>query len=53
MLAKQEKNPVLKRIIGELGDSIEGGSTFSEGLTLHPKVFNKLFINLSIIKLLF
>jgi type IV pilus assembly protein PilC len=46
VLAKQEKNPVLKRIIGELGDSIEGGSTFSEGLTLHPKVFNKLFINM-------
>jgi type IV pilus assembly protein PilC len=46
VLAKQEKNAVLKRIIGELGDSIEGGSTFSEGLALHPKVFNKLFINM-------
>jgi len=46
VLAKQEKSPVLKRIIGELGDSIEGGSTFSEGLALHPKVFNKLFINM-------
>ena len=46
VLAKQEKNAVLKRIIGELGDSIEGGSTFSEGLAQHPKVFNKLFINM-------
>jgi type IV pilus assembly protein PilC len=46
VLAKQEKSPVLKRIIHELGDSIEGGSTFSEGLALHPKVFNKLFINM-------
>ncbi len=46
VLAKQEKNAVLKRIINDLGDSIEGGSTFSEGLAQHPKVFNKLFINM-------
>ncbi|MCS1409880.1 MAG: Type II secretion system protein F [Verrucomicrobia subdivision 3 bacterium] len=46
VLAKQEKNATLKRIIGDLGDSIEGGSTFSEGLAQHPKVFNKLFINM-------
>ena len=46
VLAKQEKNVALKRIIGDLGDSIEGGSTFSEGLAQHPKVFNKLFINM-------
>ena len=46
VLAKQEKNVNLKRIIGELGDSIEGGSTFSEALSHHPKVFNKLFVNM-------
>ena len=26
--------------------SIEGGSTFSEGLAQHPKVFNRLFVNM-------
>lgn len=46
VLEKQEKNPVLKGIIGELGRSIEGGSTFSEGLAQHPKVFNRLFVNM-------
>ena len=46
VLGKQEKNPNLKRIINDLGDSIEGGSTFSEGLAQHPKTFNKLFINM-------
>ncbi len=46
VLGKQEKNPTLKRIINDLGDSIEGGSTFSEGLAQHPKTFNKLFINM-------
>ncbi len=46
VLEKQEPNPTLKRIIGELGYSIEGGSTFSEGLAQHPKVFNRLFVNM-------
>ncbi len=46
VLEKQERSPVLKRIIGELATSIEGGSTFSEGLAQHPKVFNRLFVNM-------
>jgi type IV pilus assembly protein PilC len=46
VLEKQERSPVLKRIILDLAASIEGGSTFSEGLAQHPKVFNRLFINM-------
>jgi type IV pilus assembly protein PilC len=46
VLEKQERNANLKRILGELALSIEGGSTFSEGLAQHPKVFNKLFVNM-------
>ena len=46
VLEKQEKNLTLKEIIGQVGVSIEGGSTFSEGLAQHPKVFNKLFVNM-------
>lgn len=46
VLSKQERNPTLKRILGELALSIEGGSTFSEGLAQHPKVFNRLFVNM-------
>jgi type IV pilus assembly protein PilC len=46
VLEKQEKNVNLKNIIGELALSIEGGSTFSEGLAQHPKVFNRLFVNM-------
>ncbi len=46
VLSKQERHPTLKRILGELAESIEGGSTFSEGLAQHPKVFNKLFVNM-------
>ncbi|MEI7533470.1 MAG: type II secretion system F family protein [Verrucomicrobiae bacterium] len=46
VLEKQERSPTLKRILGELSTSIEGGSTFSEALAQHPKVFNRLFVNM-------
>lgn len=46
VLQKQEKDPTLKEILGKLAQSIEGGSTFSEGLAQHPKTFNKLFVNM-------
>jgi type IV pilus assembly protein PilC len=46
VLEKQERDATLKRIIGELALSIEGGSTFSEALAQHPKVFNRLFVNM-------
>src|SRR4051812_41223692 len=46
VLEKQERNATLRGIIGELALSIEGGSTFSEGLAQHPKVFNRLFVNM-------
>ncbi len=46
VLEKQEVNPTLRRIINDLAISIEGGSTFSEGLAQHPKIFNRLFVNM-------
>ena len=47
VLAKQEPNPNLKATINNaLGDSVQGGSTFSESLGQHPKMFNKLFVNM-------
>jgi type IV pilus assembly protein PilC len=46
VLEKQERNVTLKGILSELATSIEGGSTFSEALAQHPKVFNRLFVNM-------
>ena len=46
VLEKQERNSALKKITGELALAIEGGSTFSEALAQHPKVFNRLFVNM-------
>jgi len=46
VLYKQERNAVLKRTIAALIESVEGGSTFSEALAQHPKIFNKLYVNM-------
>jgi type IV pilus assembly protein PilC len=46
VLQKQERNVLLKRTIVKLIESVEGGSTFSEGLAQHPKIFNKLYVNM-------
>ena len=46
VLHKQEPNPLLKSTIGNLADSVQGGSTFSESLATHPRVFNKLYVNM-------
>jgi len=46
VLEKQERSGVLKKVLGELALAIEGGSTFSEALAQHPKVFNRLFVNM-------
>jgi type IV pilus assembly protein PilC len=46
VLAKQERDGVLKNTINKLADSIQGGSTFSEGLAQHPRVFNNLYVNM-------
>ena len=46
VLEKQERNPTLKSVIGDLSIAVEGGSTFSEALAQHPKVFNRLYVNM-------
>jgi type IV pilus assembly protein PilC len=46
VLERQERNPTLKRVIGDMSTAVEGGSTFSEALAQHPKVFNRLYINM-------
>ena len=46
VLGKQEPNPVLRSTISALGDSVQGGSTFSESLAQHPRIFNKLYVNM-------
>ena len=47
VLGKQEKNTSLKRALLEMSESINTGSTFAEALAHHPKIFNKLYVNMA------
>src|SRR6266404_1539624 len=46
VLAKQERDGVLKRTINKLADGVQGGNTFSDALSLHPLIFNDLYVNM-------
>src|SRR5258705_3208905 len=46
VLAKQERDKVLKNTIDKLADSVQSGGTFSDALALHPRIFNDLYVNM-------
>src|SRR6266568_937829 len=46
VLAKQERDKLLKKTINKLADSVQAGSTFSDALALHPRIFNDLYVNM-------
>ena len=45
-LEEQIENPSFKSVVKDLIDSIESGSSFSDALATHPKVFSNLFVNM-------
>lgn len=46
LLAQQEQNKTFAKIIRSVKDDIEGGSSLTDALKKHPKVFDELFVNL-------
>ena len=46
ILAAQTPNKIFARILGQIKASVEQGSTFSDALRRHPKVFDELYVNL-------
>src|SRR6267142_4143881 len=46
ILEEQERTPVMKDVIGDLSDSVEGGNSFSEALRARPKIFSSLYVNM-------
>jgi type IV pilus assembly protein PilC len=46
VLAKQERDVVLKNTINKLADGVQGGNTFSDALAMHPRIFNDLYVNM-------
>ena len=46
VLAKQERDKLMKNTIIKVADAVQGGSTFSDALALHPRIFNDLYVNM-------
>ena len=45
-LITQITNPVLKKIMAEVKDSVNEGNSLAHSLALHPKVFSQIYINM-------
>jgi type IV pilus assembly protein PilC len=45
-VSDQTQNKNLKAIIGKIISDVEAGSSFSSGLSKHPKVFNQVYVSL-------
>jgi len=46
LLHEQEANGEMKRVIAAVAETVEGGGTMSEALAAHPRVFNRLYVNM-------
>jgi type IV pilus assembly protein PilC len=46
VLAKQERDALLRNTINKMAETVQGGSTFSEALAQHPYIFNDLYVNM-------
>ncbi|MGO9148036.1 MAG: type II secretion system F family protein [Desulfomonilia bacterium] len=46
ILSSQQPNPSFKKVLTQIKQDVEGGSTFADSLSKHPKVFDSLYVNL-------
>ncbi len=46
VILKQEKHPLLAQATTEVIEGVQSGSTFAEALSQHPRVFNRLYVNM-------
>lgn len=44
--SKQIDNPNFKKIVKKIKETVESGSTFANALSKHPKLFNRLYVNM-------
>ncbi len=47
VIQRQEKNQTLKEATASIADGIQSGGTFAEALSQHPKIFNRLYVNMA------
>ncbi len=45
-LASQQENKTFKKILQEIKQDVESGSTFADALKKHPKIFDRLYCNM-------
>jgi type IV pilus assembly protein PilC len=46
ILQKQSRNPRLKEVIGQIKHDVAGGTSLTEALQRHPRVFSPLYVNM-------
>ncbi|ULA63996.1 MAG: Type IV pilus assembly protein PilC [Nitrospira sp.] len=46
ILSTQSENAALRKAVGDIKVAVEGGSTFSDALRRHPKIFDDLYCNM-------
>lgn len=46
ILSRQQDNPTFKKILLDIKESVESGSTFADALRKHPAAFDDLYVNL-------
>lgn len=46
ILSRQQPNRTFKKILSQVKESVESGSTFADALKKHPKAFDELYVNL-------
>ena len=46
VMIRQERNTRFKNCLNQIGDQVRSGNKFSEALKQHPKIFDRLYINM-------
>mgnify|MGYP001236634265 FL=1 len=45
-MIRQEKNARFQAVLEQIADQVKSGNSFSDGLAQHPKIFDRLFVNM-------
>jgi type IV pilus assembly protein PilC len=45
-MVRQERNKRFKVVLEQIADQVKSGNSFSDGLAQHPRVFDRLYINM-------
>lgn len=46
VMIRQEKNLRFQAVLEQIADQVKSGNSFSDGLAQHPKIFDRLFVNM-------